>query len=322
MTTPIQIRLGLQIPVFDYAGVPDPSLFDKIASIATTAEDSGFDSVWVMDHFYQITGRPSDRMLEAYTLLGALAARTSSLNLGALVTGVTYRNPAMLAKQVTTLDVLSGGRAICGLGAAWNELEHAGYGFDFPTAKERLDRLEEAAQICSLMFTEEAPSFTGTHFKIHEALNRPRPIRAGGIPIMIGGGGEKRTLRLVANYADAANFSGTPDVLRAKLDALLRHCDDVGRDPASICKTTLRTVVVGPDAAEAARRGEELRAGWGLGEDRYRAMVVEGDPEQVAERLMGDVAAGMDGVIVNMAHVDQLEPVVMLGEAMRKALGF
>src|SRR5471032_3295083 len=154
-------RFGLQIPNFTYAGVADRDLFERVADIATAAEASGFDSVWVMDHVYQIAnvGPSSDPMLEAYTLLGALAARTQKVSLGTMVTGVTYRNPALLAKEVTTLDIISSGRAILGIGAAWNDEEHAGYGFDYPPVPERLDRLEDALQICRAMFTEEAPSF-------------------------------------------------------------------------------------------------------------------------------------------------------------------
>jgi F420-dependent oxidoreductase-like protein len=193
-------RFGLQIPDFSFPEVADKDLFETVAGIAETAESSGFDSVWVMDHFYQIgnVGPETDPMLEAYTLLGALAARTSKASLGTMVTGVTYRNPALLAKQVTTLDIISSGRAILGIGAAWNDSEHSGYGFAFPGAKERLDRLEEALQICHAMFTQERATFSGRYYQTNEALNYPRPIRPEGIPILVGGGGEKRTLRLVA----------------------------------------------------------------------------------------------------------------------------
>src|SRR5438105_1974432 len=169
-------RLGLQIPSFTYQSVPDTELFARVSDLATTAEESGFDSVWVMDHFYQIgmVGKVTEPMLEAYSLLPALAARTSRVRLGALVTGVTYRNPAHLAKIVTTLDVISSGRAILGIGAAWNEDEHRGFGWDFPPVAERMDRLEEALQICRAMVTEERPSFHGTYYPIEEAINSPR----------------------------------------------------------------------------------------------------------------------------------------------------
>src|SRR5438445_701260 len=182
------IRLGLQIPSFTYPGVPDDALFERVSEIAVTAEESGFDSVWVMDHFYQLPllGPPTLNMLESYTLLGALAARTKSVQLGTLVTGVTYRNPAVLAKEVTTLDVISRGRAILGIGAAWFDIEHEGYGVTFPPVGERMDRLEEAVQICRAMFTEETATFDGRYYRVKDAINNPRPIRPNGIPILTG----------------------------------------------------------------------------------------------------------------------------------------
>src|ERR1700730_9275106 len=163
-------------------------------------------------------------MLEAYTTLGALAASTSRVRLATLVTGVTYRNPSLLAKMVTTLDIISGGRAILGLGAAWHDLEHEGLGFDFPPAGERLDRLEEALQICRAMFREESPTFDGRYYRVHGATNVPRPLQVGGPPILVAGGGEKRTLRLVAKYADACNVTGDLAMIRHKVDVLDRHC--------------------------------------------------------------------------------------------------
>ena len=285
--TPVT-RLGLQIPSFTFPGVADADLFETVAGIATTAEAHGFDSVWVMDHLYQIgvVGPREDPMLEAYTLLGALAARTQQIALGTMVTGVTYRNPALLAKIVTTLDIISSGRAILGIGAAWNDDEHAGYGFDFPSAGERLDRLEEALQINRAMFSEPAPSFQGRHYRIHEVLNNPKPIR-GRIPVLIGGGGEKRTLRLVAQYGDACNLFGDAAAVRHKLDVLERHCADVGRDPAEITKTALATVQ---------------------------------DPIKAADFVASLTAVGIDGVIVNMPDVTNLDKVAATGEALGKVL--
>ena len=285
--TPVT-RLGLQIPNFTFPGVADAGLFETIAGIAITADGNGFDSLWLMDHLYQIevVGPREDPMLEAYTLLGALSARTRDIALGTMVTGVTYRNPALLAKIVTTLDVISSGRAILGIGAAWNDDEHAGYGYDFPTAGERLDRLEEALQIIGAMFTERAPSFEGDHYRIQQVLNNPKPIR-GRIPILIGGGGEKRTLRLVAQYGDACNLFGKPDEVRHKLDVLERHCADVGRDPAEITKTILYTVR---------------------------------DPVQAADKMAAYTAIGVDGVVINMADVADLDKVATAGETLRKVL--
>jgi F420-dependent oxidoreductase-like protein len=285
--TPVT-RLGLQIPNFTFPGVPDAELFETIAGIATTADSCGFDSIWVMDHLYQIevVGPREDPMLEAYTLLGALAARTRSAALGTMVTGVTYRNPALLAKIVTTLDVISAGRAILGIGAAWNDDEHAGYGYDFPSAGERLDRLEEALQITRAMFTQQTSSFEGRHYRTKDVLNNPKPIR-GRIPVLIGGGGEKRTLKLVAQYGDACNLFGGPDQVRHKLDVLERHCADVGRDPSEITKTALATVR---------------------------------DPVESADFVASLTAVGIDGVIVNMPDVTNLDKLAATGEALRKVL--
>ena len=256
-------KFGLQIPSFTYgdsADVGPDGLFEQVVSIATTAETSGFDSVWVMDHLFQIPGigQMDEPMFEAYTLLGGLAARTRRARLGAMVTGVTYRNPALLAKEVTTLDVLSGGRAVLGIGAAWFEAEHQGLGFAFPPLSERFDRLEEALVICRSMFTEEAPSFDGRYYRIDGAINRPRPVHEGGPPILIGGGGERRTLRLVAEQADACNLFGDAATIRHKLDVLARHCDEVGRDPATITKTRLGTLVIGASAPEAEGKADAL----------------------------------------------------------------
>src|SRR5580658_3507335 len=262
-------RFGLQIPSFTYGdsgpGDGDPEgggLFERVASIATTAEAAGFDSVWVMDHLFQIPGigDVDEPMFEAYTLLGGLAARTRTARLGAMVSGVTYRNPALLAKEVTALDVLSGGRAVLGIGAAWFETEHRGLGFAFPPLSERFDRLEEALIICRAMFTQDSPSFDGRFYRIEGAINRPRPVHPGGPPILIGGGGERRTLRLVAEHADACNLFGDADTMRHKLDVLARHCEDVGRDPATITKTRLGTLVIGSTKKEADKKLEEHRA--------------------------------------------------------------
>src|SRR3954462_12286138 len=246
---------GFQIPGFRHASGGDAEMFDHTAARAVAAELGGFDEVWVMDHFWQLPalGGPDEPILEAYTLLGALAARTERVQLGTLVTGVTYRNPALLAKMVTTLDVISKGRAILGIGAAWYEEEHDGYGFDFPRAGERLDRLEEAVQICRAMFREDHQTFKGRYFSIEDARNVPRPIQPGGPRIMIGGGGEKRTLRLVAQYADMCNVSGGPATIAHKLDVLRTHCKDVGRDPSEILTTRLGTLVLTSSAEETER---------------------------------------------------------------------
>jgi F420-dependent oxidoreductase-like protein len=316
-------RFGLQIPNFTYPGVADRDLFERIALIAGAAEESGFDSIWVMDHFYQIAmvGPPRDPMLEAYTLLGALAARTRTVSLGTMVTGVTYRNPALLAKTVTTLDIVSAGRAILGIGAAWNDEEHAGYGFPYPPIGERMDRLEEALQICAAMFTQEDASFNGRHYTIEHALNFPRPIRASAIPILVGGSGERRTLALVARYADACNLFGDVATIKHKLEVLQRHCEAIGRDPASITKTRLGGLVIAATDEEADRKGREMAAARGMDEERYRGYVIAGDPDGVCEQVGAYLDAGLDGLIFNMHDAQDLEPVRLAGETLSKAFG-
>jgi len=304
------IRLGLQIPNFTYPGVTDDGLFDAVSTVALAGEAGGFDSVWVMDHFYQLAmlGAPSDYMLESYTLLGALAARTRTVRLGTLVTGVTYRNPAILAKQVTTLDIISQGRAVLGIGAAWFEAEHAGLGVNFPGIGERMDRLEEALQICRAMFRDERPTFSGRYYSVDGAINQPPPLQPGGPPILIGGQGERRTLKLVAQYADALNLTSDRGDIPHKLEVLARHCDDVGRDPATINKTWLASAIVGSTPAEAdANRDRLLRSRgveWdGLDEATRRALtarILIGTPESIAAEIQeAALAPGLDGVILN-----------------------
>jgi F420-dependent oxidoreductase-like protein len=282
---------GYHLPSFTFPGVPDEQLFEHVAGLAVRAEAAGFDLVTVMDHFYQIGGvGPEDApMLEAYSALAAIAARTSRVRVGAMVTGVTYRNPALLAKTVTTLDVISGGRAILGLGAAWNEAEHRGYGFDFPRIGERMDRLDEALTVCRLMFTEERPSFEGRFYRIDAALNRPRPIQPGGPQILVGGGGEQRTLRLVARHADYAHwFPLGMEVLRHKSELLARYCDEIGRDPATITRTMAAPVTLVADDREAEARLA------GIPLERRRALVAA-TPARAAEILAEYVEAGFGG---------------------------
>lgn len=316
-------RFGLQIPNFTYPEVDDRELFERVAGIAITAEGAGFDSLWVMDHLYQIptVGPATNNMLEAYTLLGALAARTEKARLGTLVTGVTYRNPALLAKAATTLDVVSGGRAVLGIGAAWNDEEHNGYGFAFPPVAERMARLEEALQICRAMFCEERPSFAGVHYRIDRVLNHPRPIQDGGIPILVGGGGERRTLDLVARYADACNIFGDVATIHHKLDVLERHCGAIDRDPATITKTRLGALVIAPTMAEAQKVAQEAATRRGLDPAAYEAVAIVGDPDTVCEKVAGYLDAGLDGLVFNLPRVDDLETVRLAGETLSGAFG-
>jgi F420-dependent oxidoreductase-like protein len=255
-----------------------------------------------MDHFWQLPplGGPDQPMLESYTLLGGLAARTRTARLGTLVTGVTYRNPALVAKTVTTLDIVSSGRAVLGIGAAWYEEEHQGLGFDFPRAGERLDRLDEALRICRAMFTEEKPSFRGQYYRIEGASNFPRPVQPGGPPIMVGGSGERRTLQLVAEHADLCNISGSPATVRRLLDVLAGHCAAVGRAPADISHTWLGTLLPTGSASETEQMTEVVRGGGGDVEEAF----VIGEPGAVRDQVAGLLDAGIDEVIFNLPFAD------------------
>ncbi|WP_431969924.1 LLM class F420-dependent oxidoreductase [Nocardia sp. bgisy134] len=234
------MELGFHIPIFDIDG-GTTAIAGELARVGAAAEASGATWLSFMDHYFQIepTGRPAEaNMLEGYTTLGFLAAHTSTIDLALLVTGVTYRHPGLLAKIVTTLDVLSGGRAVLGIGAAWFEREHRGLGVAFPSVAERFERLEEALRICGQMWdpANNGP-FEGKHYQLAETLCSPQPINRP--KVMIGGGGERKTLRLVAQYADACNLFGTPQDVEHKLDVLRRHCDEVGRDYDEIRKTIM-----------------------------------------------------------------------------------
>jgi F420-dependent oxidoreductase-like protein len=254
------MEFGLQLPSFTLSG-GDAQIAGRLTEIATLAEHLGYRSIWVMDHFFQIhsVGDVAEPMLEGYTTLSYLAARTSRVRLGTMVTGVTYRQPGILAKEVTTLDVLSGGRAWLGIGAAWNEEEHRGLGVPFPPLKERFERLEEALQIMLQMWDESNNGpYQGRYYKLAQTLNHPQALSRPHPPIMIGGSGERKTLRLVARYADACNLSAYRlegnDELRHKLDVLRQHCAAEGRSYDAIEKT----VLVPLDTGEASREPNKL----------------------------------------------------------------
>jgi alkanesulfonate monooxygenase len=236
------MELGLHIADFSWTGGAS-ALGGQLARHAKNAEDAGITRITVMDHVWQIgpVGPVNHEMLEAYTVLGYLAAHTLRIKLHTLVTGVVYREPGLLAKQVTTLDVLSGGRAGLGIGAAWNEEESRGLGLPFPPVAERFERLEEAIQICLQMWSDSEEAYDGKHYQLGRTLNSPQSLQRPRPYLMIGGGGEKKTLRLVAQYADACNLFGGPDAAR-KLDVLKGHCDAVGRDYDEIEKTTMVSI--------------------------------------------------------------------------------
>jgi F420-dependent oxidoreductase-like protein len=300
---------GLHMPNFTYPDLPPERLFDRVVETARAAEAAGFDLLTVMDHFYQIsvTGPETDPMLEAYATLAALAQATSRIRLGTLVTGVTYRNPALLVKTVTTLDVISKGRALLGIGAAWNASEHAGYGFEFPPVPERMNRLSEALTIAKLMFAEERPSFSGRYYRIDRALNRPRPIQPGGPKILVGGGGEQRTLRLAARHADLTHwFIATPEEFARKNAVLEEHCRAVGRDPASIVKTIGAPVWLVRDEQELRAAADRIPPG-------RRATSRPATPEQAAEILRSFMKVGAQGFTFNNPNLSTPELVAAAG---------
>lgn len=321
-------KLGYQIPYFTYPGVGPAELFDAVVQQAREAESSGFDTVMVMDHFYQLPkfGEHDQYMLECYALLAALARETSTIRLSALVTGNTYRNPAILAKTVTTLDIVSGGRALLGIGAGWYQREHESFGVDFGTFTDRFEKLEEALQIIIPMLRGERPSFRGNHYTTVAATNEPPPI--AHIPVMIGGGGERKTLRLAAQYADESNLLSAPKDVPRKLDALADHCDRLGRDRSEITVSWQRAACVAPTMEQAVadlnayfrRRNIDLDV---LSDDDRHALTAEfavGDPDTVAGLIADDLKLGVDGLTLKAPANGHMEGrVALLGEAASKA---
>ncbi|MHB8588838.1 MAG: LLM class F420-dependent oxidoreductase [Candidatus Dormibacteraceae bacterium] len=304
---------GFHMPNFTYPGVPKDRLFDHVVDQAKAAERAGFDLVTVMDHFYQIRGigPETEPMMEAYTTLGALASSTSRVKLGTLVTGVTYRNPAVLAKMVTTLDVISKGRAILGIGAAWNEDEHKGYGVGFPPIGKRMDRLDEALTIAKLMFTQDRPSFEGKYYKIDRALNVPRPVQPGGPKILIGGTGERRTLRLLAQHGDIGHwFGGEVEELKRKKRIFEEHCEAVKRDPSEVLLTLGVTLVL----VENEKDGKAILDS--LTPER-RAMARVATVPQAAELIGTYMDAGFGGFTFNNNVYQTAESMARAGDLIK-----
>jgi F420-dependent oxidoreductase-like protein len=311
----VPITADLHIPNFNYPDVGPDEVFDMLVQIATTAERSGFSSVSLMDHLHQIgpVGPPENWMFEGSTMLAGIAARTSTLTLGLLVGSVTYRNPALAAKITTTLDVISRGRAWHGIGAGWFEEEHAAYGIEFPTLKERFERLEEALQITRSMFTGKQTTFAGRYFSANGAFNNPKPIR-GDIPILIGGSGERKTLRLVARFGDGCNLFGDPDRAKHLLGVLEGHCETVGRDPSEITKTAMGQIAIAPTYEAAQAKLQALRER-GVPEERLASVIV-GDPDTVGERAQAMADVGIEGMTVSLPDVHDLEAVELAGRAL------
>jgi F420-dependent oxidoreductase-like protein len=290
------VKLGLQIPNFTWSSGP-AQIGPTLAEIARTADDAGFEFISVMDHFWQIrnVGDPEQEMLECYTTLGFLAAHSKRAQLLGMVTGNPYRHPGVLAKTVTTLDVLSGGRAWLGIGAGWNEDEARGLGIPFPPMKDRFEMLEETLQICLQMWSgergDEKP-FEGKHYQLGRALNSPQSLTRPHPPILIGGSGEQKTLRFVARYADACNLFPSPDLPR-KLEVLRERCEEEGREYDSILKTCIFRFDVGEDGSKTG---------------------------ELIETLRGFASMGIQGVIGAVEHVDRLTPLEVIGREVIPAI--
>lgn len=302
------LRFGLQVPVFTWPGGP-AEMGARLAAIAQAAEAAGFDSLWLMDHMRQIPlfGPPWLDMLDSWTALGYVAAATSRLRLGTMVTPVTFRNVGHLAKIVATLDVLSGGRAVCGLGLGWLADEHRAYGWPFPSVSERYSLLEDTLRALPVLWGPGAPPFDGAVLHLPETLCYPRPLR-GRVPIVVGGGGERRTLALAARYADACNIVGEAPVIRRKVEVLARHCAAVGRPRDEVEVTQLSTTLVGRDAAEVAGLVERTRPRRTAAErwaQRANAGIVDDQVARFAE-LAG---AGVGTAVVSFPDLGDTGPV-------------
>ena len=309
----MSVWFGFHLPSYTHPEIPPDRLFEGVVTQARAAEEAGFSLVTVMDHLYQIqgVGAVTEPMLEGWMTLAALARETNKVRLGTLVTGVTYRNPALLAKEASTLDVISGGRAILGLGAAWNDVEHAGYGYDFPPIRERMDRLEEALAIAKAMFTEEPATFHGKHYQLDAALNEPRPVQQKGPPILIGGVGEQRTLRIAAKYADMTHwFALGIESLLHKTEVLEGYCAEIGRDPSTIERTVGAPVMV----VESDEAGKALLQ---MIPEERRPYVQVGTPDKAAEALQPYIDAGFTGFTFSNNLYRTPDDIARLGEVLR-----
>ena len=317
-------RLGYQIPNFTYPNTSGNDLFRSVVHQAKAAETAGFDRVFVMDHFYQLPGlgTPDEAMFECYTVLSAIAQHTSTVRLSALVTGNTYRNPTLLAKTITALDIVSNGRATLGIGAGWFELEHKSLGYEFGTFTDRFEKLEEALQIIIPMLRGEKATLNGKHYQVVDAMNFPAPVSR--IPIMIGGSGEKKTLRMVAQYADESNLTArTVEEVQRKLEVLDEHCGRLGRNRADIKVTKQQMVCVAPTMEDAHQDLLDIAAvkGWNNDVvDMMKSFIVYGDPDTVGEKLVAFLNAGVDGFTLSLpTNGHNTDRIGLLAEVANKA---
>jgi F420-dependent oxidoreductase-like protein len=321
----LSMQFGLQHPNynFDYDGHDASQIIGSLKNLATRAENLGFDSFWVMDHFHQISpvGKQEDPMLEGWTTISVLAGLTSRIKLGTLVTGIIYRHPSVLAKMGATLDVLSKGRLFMGIGAAWNQEESLAYGIPFFPNKERLLRLEEAIQIIRKMWTEEEPAatFNGKYYQINNAYCNPKPIQKPSPPIMIGGSGERYTLKIIAKYADACNLFGSTETVKRKLSILREHCKSVGRDYDSILKTKLGFVVIDNDKKTVEKRVQQIISN-GIPKEQVGEFVIYGTPDDVLKQIELLEEVGIQYLIVDLEPYRELEALEVFGNSIVKKL--
>ena len=319
------MQFGLQHPNynFDYDGRDASQIIDSLKNLATKAENLDFDSFWVMDHFHQISsvGNRENPMLEGWTTISVLAGITSKIKLGTLVTGIIYRHPSVLAKMGATLDVLSKGRLFMGIGAAWNQEESLAYSIPFPPTKERLLRLEEAIQIIRKMWTEEEPAatFNGKYYQINNAYCNPKPIQKPSPSIMVGGSGERHTLKIVAKYADACNLFGSAETVKRKLGILKEHCKSVGRDYDSILKTKLGFIVIDNDKKTAEKRVQQIISK-GIPEERVREFIIHGTPDEVLKQIELLEEVGVQYLIVDLEPYRELEALEIFGNSIVKTM--
>jgi len=319
------MRFGLQHPIFnfDFSNNDTSQIFHSLKKLVTLAEDRGFDSFWVMDHFHQLQnmGVPGEPMLEGWTTISSLIGVTNKIKLGTLVSGIMYRHPSILAKIGATVDVLSNGRLFMGIGAGWYEEEALAYGIasTFPPVRERLDRLEEAIQIIRKMWTDEPnTTFAGKYYQIKNAYCNPRPIQRPSPPILVGGEGEKRTLEIVAKYADACNLFGSSETVKRKLDVLKEHCRKVSRDYDSILKTKLGGVLIEKSDEEAKKKTNKILKG--MSEQQINEFFVYGTVHTVQAQVEKLEEAGIEYFIVNLDPSDQYDQLELFSESIIKKM--
>jgi F420-dependent oxidoreductase-like protein len=306
MATP-RVRFGIQTP-------QEGTTYEGLQAHWREADTLGYDSIFIDDHFYAVVRPQGEPQMEAWMLLAALARETQRINVGILVGCNSYRAPALVAKMAATVDVISGGRLIHGLGAGWYAAEYEGYGYDFPDIGVRLAQLDESLRIQKLLWTEERPSFTGRHYRIHEAWCSPKPVQQPRPPIMIGGGGEKVLLRLVARHADIWNNGGDLDEFRHKLAVLREHCVREKRDPSTIEKSWFGNVIIDADAARARARLERVAAAWGMTPEKMEGRALAGTPERIVERVREYVALGVTHFIGMLGRVEDLRSTRLFAE--------